>query len=292
MEIETNREKIFWPQQGYTKGDLLDYYKTISHYLLPFLKDRPEVMHRFPNGIESESFFQKQAPTPLPEWMKTIEIQHTDKKVNYLLIQDLKSLLYVVNLGCIELHPFNSRYKKVGYPDFIVLDLDPEAIAFKHVVEVAQAAHEFLDEINIPNYCKTSGKRGLHIYIPMGSKYNFDQAEKFAKLLATLIHHKVPKITSLERMPKNRQGKVYIDYLQNNPSKTIVAPYSVRPIPQAPVATPLKWEEVKSGLDPLDFTIKNIPQRLDKLGDIFLKQMLKEKINLEKCLENIEEIGL
>src|SRR5262249_6281558 len=179
--------------------------------------------------------------------------------------QDEKTLLYVANLGSIELHPMTSRFNTLNFPDYLVIDLDPENIPFKKVVEVALWIHDFLEELKIPNYCKTSGGRGLHIYVPLGAKYPFEQIEMFAELLAHITKNHLPSLVSLQRMPEKRQKKVYFDYLQNAPGgRTTVSPYSVRAKPLAPVSTPLEWKEVTSKLDPLEFTIKTVPVRLAK----------------------------
>lgn len=260
--IITNPNKIYWPKEKYTKHDLLNYYQTIAPYMLPYLKNHPVVLNRFPDGIDGKNFFQKEAPTFIPDWIKTVSVQHAEKKISYLLINDVPSLLYAANLGSIEIHIFESTYQKIDYPDYIVLDLDPEDVPFSEVIETARELHRFLDELNIPNSCKTSGKRGLHLYIPMGAKYTFEQAADFAHLLAMRFHERMPDITSLERNPKHRQNKIYIDWLQNGRTKTVVAPYSVRPVPLATVSMPLQWSQVKKGLDPKKFTIQTVKKGL------------------------------
>lgn len=287
--IATHSEKVFWPKEGYTKGDLLNYYQEVSPYLLPFLKDRPAVLVRFPDGIEGKSFFQKEAPSYAPEWVKTVSIQHTGKTVHYILVQDLPSLLFTVNLGAIEIHHFLSRYTELDYPDYLVLDLDPVDLPFDAVVEVAQAAHKFLDHLGLDQGCKTSGKRGLHIYLPLGAKYEYKTVTEFAELLANFIHLSLPKLTSLERDPQKRKKRVYIDYLQNGKTKTVVAPYIVRAVEGAVVSTPLEWKEVKKGLDPTAFTIKTILPRLKKKGELFQEQ-LKQGIDIEACLKKLEKM--
>jgi bifunctional non-homologous end joining protein LigD len=285
----TNTDKIFWPKEKYTKGDLLKYYEEIAPYILPYLFDRPEVLHRFPDGIKGKHFYQKEAPDFIPEWMPTATVEHSDRVINYLLVNDLKSLLYTVNLGCIELHPFTSQISKIDFPDYVVLDLDPEAVSFKRVIETAKILHGILKEARLKHYCKTSGKRGLHVVIPLGKKYHYDQAEAFAHLIAKIAHLEYPKATSLLRDPKRRQRKVYIDYLQNSRTKTIVAPYSVRPVPKASVSAPLHWEEVEEGLNPSQFTIKTMIKRLRKEGDLF-KPMLKEKIDMSQAISRLEKL--
>jgi len=270
----TNLDKIYWPKEKITKGDLIDYYDAVSPWILPHLKNRPESLRRYPNGIEGVTFFQKNLQDH-PDWIKTFPIQHENKKVNYLLIQNKQSLLFAANLGCIEIHPFFSRTSKLHSPDFAILDLDPKGASFSKVIETAQSIHEVLDEMKIPNFCKTSGATGLHIAVPLGAKYSFEQSKKFAERIARIVNQRLPKITTLERSLSKRGGKVYIDYHQNNFGQTLAAPYSVRARPGAPVSTPLKWSEVKKGLDPRDYTIKNIIPRLKKVGDLYAPVLRK-----------------
>lgn len=282
----SNLDKVFWPAEKFTKGDVIDYYRQISKFILPHLKDRPQSLKRFPNGIEEPSFFQKNVEK-VPDWIETVKIPHKDKIVNYLLIQNKESLLYAANLGCIELHPFFSRVQSLNFPDFIVFDLDPEEVTFDAVVEVALAAYDTLEELGCKSYCKTSGATGLHICVPLGAKYTYEQAKQFAQIIALITHKKTLRISSLERSPQKRKKKVYIDYLQNNPGQTIAAPYSLRARPKAPVSTPLEWHEVKNGLDPNDFTMMNILKRLQDKGDLF-KPVLKKGISIESVLKKLE----
>lgn len=284
----THLEKIYFPQERITKGDLIAYYAQIAPYLLPYLKNRPLVMHRYPEGINQVSFFQKEAPANLPPSIKTIRVQHKDKTLDYITVQNKTSLLYVVNLGSLELHPFHSTSKHLDQPDYAVLDLDPENASFEQVVEVALVIHEFLDRLNVSNFCKTSGARGLHIYIPLKARYSFSVVKDFMYVLALHIHEKLPHLTSLERLPKNRQKKVYLDFLQNAPGQTLVAPYSVRAQPHATVSTPLDWKEVTRGLDRQTFTIKTLPQRLAQKGDLFAS-VLKKGVNIEKILQELSK---
>lgn len=284
----TNVDKIYWPQDKITKGDLLHYYESISSFILPYLKNRPLVMHRFPDGITGESFYQKEAGEHLPSFIKTFSIRHEERKVSYIVVQNLESLLYVVNLGSIELHPFNASLKHLHNPDYMVFDLDPEDIAFDRVIDTAQAIHELLDSLKIPNYCKTSGATGLHIYVPLHCKYDFQQVQQIMFILASKVHDKIPDFTSLERSPKKRQKKVYIDYLQNREMQTVVCAYSVRAKPHATVSTPLDWKEVKYGLNPADFTIKTVPERVNGQKDLF-KAILGKGINLETLLKKLDK---
>lgn len=283
----SNPDKIYWPKEKYTKQDLLDYYLEISSYILPFLKDRPMVMRRFPNGIEEMSFIQKNTESlHLPEGFETAEIEHEGKHVHYLLVQDKASLEYAVNLGTIEFHPFHAKEGHLDCPDYFILDLDPVDVPFNTVIETAKIIHQLFDDWKFPHYCKTSGGRGLHIYIPLHGLYTLDQVAKFGEIIGLLLHNELPKITSLERSPAKRKNKIYLDVLQNNFGQTIAAPYSVRGRPFAPVSTPLHWDELKKGLKPEDFNIKTVPTRLKKVGEIFspvlgkgfkMKQWLEER---------------
>lgn len=282
----TNLDKIYWPTEGYTKGDLIDYYRQVASLILPYLKDRPETLKRYPNGIEGSSFFQKDI-RDVPSWVRTEEIQHEDHKVHYLFIEDERSLLYAANLGCIGFHPFNSRLQTLYAPDYAIIDLDPEAVSFDQVIEVAQGVHAVLAELKVPSVCKTSGATGMHIYIPMGAQYTFEEVKQFANLIVHIVHKHLPDLTSLERSPGKRQKKVYLDYLQNNFAQTMAAPYSVRPLPGAPVSTPLKWSEVKVGLSPTDFTIKTALKRFTKVGDLF-KPILGKGIDISTILEKVK----
>lgn len=285
----SNLDKLYWKKDKITKGDMLEYYAAVAPYMLPYLKDRPLVLHRFPEGIEGESFYQKEAGKNLPSFVKTVSIQHTAKKINYILVQNAKTLLYVANLGSFEFHPFSSTVKHLDKPDYMVLDLDPENTPFDNVVDTASAIHEVLEEAKIPSFCKTSGARGLHVFVPLGHKYDYDKCTRFAELLAAIVNARVPRLTSLERMPKKRQKKVYIDFLQNHKGQTIVSAYSVRGRPHATVSTPLLWKEVKHGLDPADFTIRTVPKRLSQKGDLF-KPILGKGINLTVSLRNLEKL--
>jgi bifunctional non-homologous end joining protein LigD len=276
-------DKVFWPEEGYTKGDLLEYYEKISPIILPYLKERPLVLRRQPNGVEDTGFYQKNIEN-LPPEISQVSIEHEKRTVHYMMANNKTDLLYAANLGCIEMHPFLSRVEHLDRPDFLVLDLDPVDISFDHVLETALVIHEILENFKIKSYCKTSGSRGLHILVPLKARYDFEQSKRFGELVATLTHEQLPKITSLERSPAKRQRKVYIDYLQNNRGQTIVAPYSVRGKPHAPVSTPLEWDELKPGIKPTDFTIKNTFNRLSQMGDIF-KPVLKQGANLEKALK-------
>jgi len=287
----THLNKVFWSDQNYSKGDLINYYRQVAPYILPYLKDRPESLNRFPNGIQGSSFFQKDMGALHPEWVKTEKIysESNDKEINYLVCQNEATLIYMVNLGCIEINPWSSRIAQLENPDYVIIDIDPLNISFDFVIETALAVKEVLDQVRIKAYCKTSGATGLHVYIPLGAKYHYEQARQFAKVIAFLTHQRLPTTTSMERSPSKRKKKVYLDFLQNSYGQTIAAPYCVRPKPKAPVSTPLEWEEVKVGLNPIDFNMQNTMERLKRKGDLF-KPILGKGINLQDCLNQLEEI--
>lgn len=285
----SNLDKVFWPREGFTKGDLIEYYHTVAKYMLPHLAGRPESMNRFPDGITGESFYQKNIEIE-PKWVKTyLEIAGDGHQVSYAIVNDTASLLYLANLGCIEMNVWNSRITSPEKPDFLVIDLDPVEVDFSEVRKVALTVKDIFDLLGLKSYPKISGKRGLHIYVPAGARYSYDQIRNFAHLVVLKVHERLPKITSLERMPKNRQGKVYLDFLQNRKEATMAAPYSVRPVPGAQVSAPVTWEELKKGAKPADFTIKNMPKRLERIGDI-MKPVLEKGIDLPKALQKIAEL--
>lgn len=284
----SNLNKVFWPDDGYTKGDLIRYYRTISQVMLPHLKNRPESMYRTPHGIAGEGFFQKEIGEYVPEWVATREVysESNDKTIRFLVCQEEATLVYMANLGCIEINPWLSRIPTLEYPDYFVIDLDPEDIGFDKVIDAALAVREILDQAGITGYPKTSGATGMHIYVPLGARYDYDTATAFAKIIATMANGLVPDFTSIERSPSKRQQKVYLDFLQNRKGQTVAAPYSVRPRKGATVSTPLTWDEVRPGLDPTQFTIETVPDRVRRLGDLFLP-VLGEGIDMEKCLERL-----
>ena len=286
----SNLDKIFWPEEGYTKGDVIDYYRKVARSMLPHLQDRPESLYRTPHGITESGFFQKEAGELPPPWIATREIfsKHVDKNIKFFICQDEATLVYMANLGCIEINPWLSRLPSLNFPDYFVIDLDPEDIPFEKVIEAALAVHDVLNRAGVASFPKTSGATGMHIYVPLGAKYDYDTAEKFAKVIATLVHHQVPDFTSLLRSPSKRQKKVYLDFLQNKAGQTLAAPYSIRPRPGATVSAPLKWEEVKPGLSPGQFTVETMPERLEHLGDLF-NGVLGPGIDIENCLENLEK---
>jgi bifunctional non-homologous end joining protein LigD len=285
----TNQNKIYFPDDKITKGDIVNYYKEIAPVMIPYLKGRPQSMNRFPNGIKGPSFFQKDVDVAKsPEWITTEKIysESTKEYIDYLICNDAATLVYMANLGCIEINPWNSRIENIENPDWAVIDLDPEAIAFEEVVTTALEVKRLMDELETECYCKTSGASGLHIFIPLGGKYNYDIVKTFAELIAQTVHSRLPSITSILRSPKKRQKKVYLDFLQNRRGQTLAAPYSVRPKPGATVATPLAWEEINNRLDPSRFTIKNTFKRLDEKGDLW-KPVVGKGADLHKILKRM-----
>jgi len=288
----TNLNKIYWPKENITKGELIDYYQRIAPYILPYLKDRPLSLNRHPNGIEAQSFYQKDMDVDqIPSWAKTAQIysKSNDANIDYLICNDEATLVYMVNLGCIEINPWHSRYQKEDMPDYLMMDLDPGDIGFKHVVDTALTIKDICDELDIPCFCKTSGATGLHIFIPLAAKYTYDEVKTFAELLATLTHQRLPKTTSIERSVAKRKDKIYVDFLQNRKGQTIASVYSARPKEDATVSAPLLWEEVNHQLTPKMFTIFNIEERIKKVGDLW-EGVLGKGISLEKVLKKMDKI--
>ncbi len=284
-------DKLYFPESGLTKYDLIDYYLQISEYLLPHLIDRPQSLHRHPNGISSEDFYQKDNEH-LPEWMQTISIysKSSERDINYLLCQNTASLIYMANMGCIEINPWNSRIGKIDFPDYGIIDMDPpEGVDFAQVIRIAREAKSILDAGGINGFLKTSGSKGLHIYIPMGAKYTYEEVRNFIKLLCHFIMDKCADVATLERALKKRNGKIYLDYLQNRKGQTIASAYSVRPLPGAPVSMPIEWDELEAGLSPQQFTLRNAPKRLESTKDIF-KLMLETSFDMEEALDKLTTV--
>jgi len=286
----TNLSKIYWPKEKITKRELINYYYQAAPFILPYLKNRPQSLNRFPNGINGKSFYQKNVTGKVPEWIETFPYHSKiDGDKNFLKISNEASLLYVVNLGCIEINPWSSTADKPDNPDWCIIDLDPDENTFEQVIVTAQVTKNVLDELGVTSCCKTSGSTGLHIYFPLGAKYTYEESKEFARKIATLVQKELPEFTSIERIVNNRDGKMYIDFLQNRPQATLAAPYSVRPKPGATVSMPLHWEEVKKGLKMSDFTIKNSIARIRNEGDIF-KPVLGKAINMKAALKKIKDM--
>ncbi|WP_125720026.1 DNA ligase D [Flavobacterium ustbae] len=287
----TNQNKVYFPKDKITKGDIVQYYDEVAELILPYLKDRPESMNRFPNGIDGPSFYQKDVDVDkIPKWLKTKKIfsESNNADIDYLICNNKETLLYMANLGCIEMNPWNSTIKHIHNPDWLVIDLDPAKDDFKQVVQTALVVKEVLDELETECLCKTSGASGLHIYIPLGAQYDYDSIKILGELIAKEVQSRIPDITSVERSIKKRNNKLYIDFLQNRRGQTLAAPYSVRPKPGATVSTPLEWSEVNEKLHPSQFTIKNVLKRFEKKGDLW-KPVLSKGANIKKIIHKLEE---
>ncbi|QXU43227.1 DNA ligase D [Pedobacter sp. D749] len=286
----TNLSKIYWPEDKVTKRDMFNYYYQVAEYILPYLKDRPQSLNRFPGGIHGPSFYQKDVKGKAPDWVETFPYETSEgEKKEYLVGTDEASLLWMASLGCIEMNPWFSRVKSPDHPDYCVIDLDPDKQTFDQVVEAALETKKVLDAIDVPSYCKTSGSTGMHIYIPLNAKYDYDQSQMFAKIIVSLVHKQIPDYTSLERMVAARKGKMYLDFLQNRPGATIAGPYSLRPKVGATVSMPLHWDEVKPGLKMKDFNIFNAIDRLKVEGDLF-KGVLGKGIDLKKAINKAKSV--
>ena len=286
----TNLSKVYWPEDKVTKRDMFNYYYQIAEYILPYLKDRPQSLNRFPGGIHGPSFYQKDVKGKAPDWAETFPYENGEgEKKEYLVGTDEASLLWMASLGCIEMNPWFSRVQHPDNPDYCVIDLDPDKHTFDQVVEAAIETKKVLDAIEVPSYCKTSGSTGMHIYIPLNAKYDYDQSQMFAKIIVNLVHKQIPDYTSLERMIAARKGKMYLDFLQNRPGATIAGPYSLRPKVGATVSMPLHWDEVKPGLKMKDFNIFNAVDRLKVEGDLF-KGVLGKGIDLKKAINKAKSV--
>jgi bifunctional non-homologous end joining protein LigD len=286
----SNLKKVFWPDQGYTKADLIAYYETVAPLMLPYLRDRPIVLTRYPDGIKGKSFFQKDAPVFVPDWIRTeiVYSKDSDRDIKFFVLDDVESLRYVANMGTIPIHMWSARSGSLEQPDWLVIDLDPKGAPFSQVVEVAKVARRILDELELPSHPKTSGATGLHILIPLGRKYTHAECKTFARLLATLVQHETPELSTLARPLHARGGKVYVDWGQNGHGITIVAPYSLRPVPAASASCPLKWSEVNAKLDPANFTLRTLPKRFEKMDDP-LSPVLGPGIDMGTAIAAIEE---
>ncbi len=279
----TNLSKVYWPEDNVTKRDMLNYYYQVAPVMLPYLKDRPQSLNRFPNGIHGKSFYQKDVTGKVPDWVKTFLYHTSDEEEvdkHFMVPKDESDILLMASMGCIELNPWSSRIESPDNPDWCIIDLDPDKNSFDQVIEAAQVTRKILESAGIPCYCKTSGSTGLHIYIPLGAKYTYEQSKEFARVVVTHVHREIPEYTSIERLVSNRHGKMYLDFLQNRPQATIAAPYSLRPKPGATVSMPLHWDEVKKGMKMTDFTIFNAVDRIKKVGDLF-KPVLDKGVDLE-----------
>jgi bifunctional non-homologous end joining protein LigD len=287
----TNPDKVFWPDAGYTKGDLVAYYEAIAEWLLPYLRDRPLVLTRFPDGIDGKSFYQKDMPAWAPDWIRTETVwsEGSERELRYVVCDDVDTLLWVANSGSIPLHIWHSRVGSLETPDWCVLDLDPKDAPFEDVVQVASALHDLCQGIGLPHFVKTSGSSGLHVLIPLAGAFTHQQSRTLGHLLSQVVVAERPDIATLERVIARREGRVYLDYLQNGHGKLIAAPFSARPKPGAPVSAPLAWDEVRPGLAILDFTIADMPARMRELGVDPVRPALHEKPDLPASLRRLHE---
>jgi len=285
-----NLGKLYWPKEKISKRGMLNYYYQVAGYMLPYLKDRPQSLNRFPNGIEGKSFYQKDVTGKVPGWVKQYPYVSEGEKKNFMLCNDEAALLYMASLGCIEFNPWSSTVKKPGHPDWCMIDLDPDKNTFNQVIETARVTKQVLDAAGVNSYCKTSGSTGLHIYIPLEKKYTYGQSKEFGRVIAQLVNAQLPRFTSVERLISNRNGKLYIDFLQNRPSATLASAYSLRPKPGATVSMPLHWEEVKKGMKMKDFNIHNAVARIKEQGDIFLP-VLGKGINMQVALKKLHDVS-
>ncbi len=285
----TNLQKVYWPVEGYTKGDLVAYYKAISHWLLPYLKDRPLVLTRFPDGIEGKSFFQKDAPAYAHDFVRTVRMYsaESERELNYFVCDSESALLYIANMGAIPLHIWGSRVATLETPDWCILDLDPKEAPFAHVVTVAKAIREMAEEIGMPTFIKTSGSTGLHVLVPLGRQCTFDQARTLGGLLARVVAAELPDIATITRQVQKRDGRVYLDYVQNGHGRLLAAPFTARPVPGALVSMPLEWKDVTPKLDIAKFTIRTAPPRMEKLGEDPLLPVLTLKPDLVAALAGL-----
>jgi bifunctional non-homologous end joining protein LigD len=275
----TNLPKIFWPGLGLTKGDLLQYYADVSSVLLPHIRDRAMVMKRYPHGASGEFFFMKRAPTPRPDWIRTCRIDHgSGNVIDFPVIDDAAALMWVINLGCIDLNQWYARCDDVDRPDYVHFDLDPGTGArFEQVLETALVLHEALDSLKMPAFVKTTGSKGLHVYVPIVRGPEQKRVWMFAKALAYELASRHRALMTAEyRVAKRPHGRVLVDYNQNRWGSTLASIYSVRPRPEASVSTPVTWNEVAKGLRIEDFTMRNVPARVAKAGDLW-KPLLQQR---------------
>jgi bifunctional non-homologous end joining protein LigD len=286
----SNLNKVFFPEDGITKGDVINYYISMADYILPYLKGRPESLLRNPNGIHNKGFFQKDAGEHAPSFVKHQKVfsESNNKEIDYIICDNKPTLTYLNNLGCIEINPWHSTVESLDMPDYLIIDIDPsEENTFDQVIEAANVVKQVLDKAGVVSFCKTSGSSGLHVYVPTAKKYTYEQVKDFAYIVCMMANEELKDFTTLERNLQKRGNKhIYMDYLQNRNGQTIASVYSLRPRTGATVSAPLLWKEVKTGLTPGEFSIHNIEQRVKKIGEIF-KGILGKGIDLEKCLKKM-----
>jgi bifunctional non-homologous end joining protein LigD len=286
----TNVEKVLWPEEGYTKADVITYYESIRDVILPHLRGRPVIMERHPNGIAEPYFLQKDAlPQHTPDWMlpyiHEVYAPEVRRNVRYVVTDDRDVLLYLANYAAITLHPWSSRLDSLDFPDFVLFDLDPVDAPFKTVQTVAVELNKVLNELGLRAYPKTSGVTGIHVYLPVTERtISYREATIFAEAIAKILTQRVPKKATTIRAVRQRESqKVYVDTLQNGRGKTLAGVYSLRARPNAPVSTPLKWTELKKAIDPSEFNIESVPKRVNTAGDLF-EPVLSDKQDIRHLI--------
>jgi bifunctional non-homologous end joining protein LigD len=286
----TNRAKVFWPDEGYTKGDLCDYYAAVADVILPYLADRPVILVRYPDGIAGKSFYQWNVPPGMPPWVRTLSVNdENDEPKRGFLLDDASTLLYIANLACIPLHILACRVPRLEQADFFTLDFDVKQSELEHAITLAMRLHEHLDAIGLPSFAKTSGQSGLHVLVPLGEGQSFTTARALADLLGKLLVDEFPEIATMERIVARRGARVYVDTGQTGQTRAIVAPYSVRAVPGATVSTPLAWDEVDYSLDPRRFTMKTVPARIAEVGDP-MKKLLTTKPDVSGAVARLSDL--
>jgi bifunctional non-homologous end joining protein LigD len=288
----THADKVFWPVEGYTKGDLIAYYETIAPWMLPYLKDRPVMLTRYPDGIEGKSFFQKDAPGHVPQWIRRVRIysEDSEREISYFILESADALRYVANMGAIPIHIWSSRMPDLGSPDWLLFDIDPKGSTTAQAVRVAQETAAVLRSAGMRPYVKTSGQAGIHVMAGLRPSYTYEQARMFSEAVARVVVARIPEVATLRRTPAARNGRVYIDYLQLGQGKTIAAPFAVRPQPGAPVSAPLGRNELRSDLDPRKFNIKTMPRRMTRLGEDPFLGALTDRQEIEPALPKVESM--
>jgi bifunctional non-homologous end joining protein LigD len=288
----TNADKVFWPTDGFTKGDLCRYYEAVAPVLLPFLRERPVILVRYPDGIEGKSFYQWNAPRGTPSWVRTVRVkweERSGKEAELFLIDDVDTLLYVINLGCIPLHILAARMGTLSTCDFFTIDFDLGGQPLSHGITLARELKGLLERIGLRGYPKTSGQTGLHVLVPLGPAIGFDTARALCELLGTLVAARHPDIATVERTKARRGARVYVDTGQTGTIRAIVSPYSVRAYPGARVSTPLTWDEVGFALDPARFTILTVPERVATIGDP-MADFLLERPDIPAAVEQLRAL--
>jgi bifunctional non-homologous end joining protein LigD len=287
-------DRVLFPDDGITKGDVFAYYEQVGPVIVPHLRDRPFTMKRYPHGITGEAFFQKQAPRGMPDWIPTRQFRTWPREggsrlVDFPLVDSNEAVLWMVQMNCVDMNAWYSRVDKPDRPDFVLFDLDPPDDGFELAIEVAQLIHELLEELELPGYVKTSGADGIHVVAPITRRSTFEQTYDFAEKASRLLEQRHPGKVTTEWLKKKREG-VLVDHRQNGHGKTIASVYSVRPKPGAPVSTPLRWEELKPGIRPRDFGMAEALRRIEQHGDLFVP-VLEDPRPLAPAAKKLERLG-